>query len=575
MIKEKISKLIRDSIKQLQKDKVFGDFNIEKIQIEYPEKKIHGDYSSNIAMLIAKNVKKSPIKTAELLSQKLKASDLFKKVEVAKPGFINFFISEKYFQKQISKILKEKDKYGLGSLSENKTVMVEYAHPNTHKLFHIGHLRNITNGEAVVRILEATGFKVIRANYQGDIGLHIAKCLWAMRKMKDLDSKMKSLKTLNEKVDFLSQCYVGGNKAYEENEKTKQEILEVNKQIYDKDVDVKDLWQKTRQWSLDYFEKIYKRVYTHFDRYYFESEVAQKGKEIVLKAVKKGIFKKSQGAVIFPGSEYGLHDRVFITSEDNPTYEAKDVELGRLQFKEYEPDLIIHNVGPEQKEYFEVVFKALVQVFPYTKGKEYHLVSGWVHLKEGKMSSREGNVIAGEWLIDEVKKRIKKNFTQVSDKIAEQIAVGAIKYSFLKVRPSTDVFFDIDESISLEGNSGPYLQYAYTRGHSVLNKSKIKEKELKDFKETELKEKEEMKLLKLLSQFPEIIEQSAINYAPNLICNFLFDLTQSFNAFYESLSILKAETDEVKKARLALVASVCQVLKNGLNLLGISIPEKM
>lgn len=577
MTKEKIADLIKKAITKLQKEEVFPDFDIPEIEIEHPENKTHGDYATNIAMRITKDVGKNPMETARLLCSRLKprGSKIFEKIETAKPGFINFFISGECLQEQLIKILKDKDRYGSSSIGKGRRVMVEYAHPNTHKLFHIGHLRNITNGEAIVRMLEAVGFEVVRANYQGDVGLHIAKCLWAIQEIKNLDSRIKKLKTINEKVDFLGQCYTAGNKAYEEDKKAKELILKINRQIYDKDPEIKELWRKTRKWSLDYFENIYKRVYTHFDRYYFEEEVAQAGKEIVLQALEKGIFKKSKGAIIFPGSKYGLHDRVFVTSEENPTYEAKDMELGRLQFKEYNPDLIIHNVGPEQKEYFQVIFKALAQLFPYTKGKEHHFISGWVTLKEGKMSSRKGTVIAGNWLLDEVKSRIKKNFTEIPDKSAEIIAIGAVKYSFLKVSPSTDVLFDIDESISLEGNSGPYLQYAYVRARSVFKKSKIKEQELRGFKGTELKEEKEIILLKLLSQFPEIIKQTATSYSPNLICNFLFELAQSFNAFYESIPILKAENEELKKARLALVAGLCQVLKSGLNLLGIKTLEKM
>lgn len=577
MTREKIADLIKKAITKLQKEEVFPDFDIPEIEIEHPENKTHGDYATNIAMRITKDVGKNPMETARLLCPRLKprGSKIFEKIEVAKPGFINFFISGEYLQEQLSKILKDKNRYGSSSIGKGRRAMVEYAHPNTHKLFHIGHLRNITNGEAMVRILEAVGFKVVRANYQGDVGLHIAKCLWAMQEIRGLDSRIKKLKTVNEKVDFLGQCYAAGNKAYEEDKKAKELILKINKQIYDKDPEIKELWRKTRKWSLDYFENIYKRVYTHFDRYYFEEEVAQAGKEIVLQALEKGIFKKSKGAIIFPGSKYGLHDRVFVTSEENPTYEAKDMELGRLQFKEYNPDLIIHNVGPEQKEYFQVIFEALAQLFPYTKGREHHLISGWVNLKEGKMSSRKGTVIAGNWLLDEVKSRIKKNFTEIPDKSAEIIAIGAVKYSFLKVSPSTDVLFDIDESISLGGNSGPYLQYAYVRARNVLKKSKIKEQELRGLKGAELKEEKEITLLKLLSQFPEIIKQTATNYNPNLICNFLFELAQNFNAFYESLPVLKAENEELKKARLALVAGLCQVLKSGLNLLGIKTLEKM
>jgi len=574
MIREEIKELIKESIIKLQKQKEIPVFDIDEIKVEHSEQKIYGDYSANIAMIIAKKVKKNPIETAELLIEnfKDKIPDLFERIKIVKPGFINFFVSNKYLQEQIKKIIKEKSKYVLNQTGKGKTIIVEYAHPNTHKIFHVGHLRNITNGEAIVRILETNGYKVIRANYQGDVGLHIAKCLWAMKKTTDLEKKIKGLENLDEKIEFLSKCYVDGTKAYEKDGREKKEISEINKQIYNKDSRIKDLWKETRKWSLDYFEKIYKRVYTHFDRYYFESEVAEKGKDIVLKFKDANIFIDSRGAIIFPGSKYGLHDRVFVTKEGNPTYEAKDMELGRLQFKEYRPDLIIHNVGPEQKEYFQVIFKALSQAFPYTENKERHLISGWVSLREGKMSSRKGVVIVGKWLIDEVKKRIKKSFKKVSNEAAEKIAVGAVKYSFLKNNPSTDIVFDINESISLQGNSGPYLQYSCVRANSVLTKSKENFKKIKNL---ELKEEQEISLARILIMFPEFVKEAGRRYAPNLIANYLFELAQNFNSFYESLPILKAENESIKRTRLALVFVFSQVLKDGLSLLGILTPEKM
>jgi len=221
------------------------------------------------------------------------------------------------------------------------------------------------------------------------------------------------------------------------------------------------------------------------------------------------------------------------------------------------------------------LFKALSKIFPYTENKELHLISGWVSLKEGKMSSRKGNIVKGEWLLNEAKKRIKKNFKEVSNEIAEKIAVSAVKYSFLKNGPSTDMVFDIEKSISLQGNSGPYLQYAYVRAKSVLDKSGIKIKELEKIKDFEFNKEQEISLVRWLIIFPDIVNRAAVKYAPNLIANYLFELAQKFNNFYESLPVLKAENEELKKARLVLVVSVSQVIKNGLNLLGISAPEKM
>jgi len=316
------------------------------------------------------------------------------------------------------------------------------------------------------------------------------------------------------------------------------------------------------------FLGIYKRVYTKFDRYYFESEVFESGKKIAEQALRSGILANSKGAVIFEGSKYGLHDRVFISGKGVPTYEAKDLGLAKLQFMEYEPDLLIHTVGPEQIGYFQVIFKALELIMPETKGRELHVPYGWVRLKEGKMSSRTGNVILGEKILDDAKENILSNYKNVDEKTAEMIAVGAVKYSFLKQGLGQDIAFDLKESISLEGNSGPYLQYTIARANSVLSKS-VNQSISKSV--TDLNS-EELSILRSLIKFGEVVENSALNYAPNLLCNYLYDLASKFNTFYNKHKVIGSENEEF---RLKLVSGVAQVLKNGLGLLGIQAPEKM
>ena len=600
---------VQRSIAKTVKQTTGLDLKPEDILIEHPENEEFGDYSSNIAMAIFSKLKirnkkpktqiknqkiskfKNPKQLAELIKKQLLITHYSLPVDSIRIdglGFLNFKIKTSYFLTELQKSIEKGDKYGQSSSLKNKKIMVEYAHPNTHKQFHIGHLRNITNGEAIVRILEAQGAKIIKANYQGDVGLHIAKCLWSLCKLRVFTSKLTgkdqyvNTRSLHQKIEFLAKAYVKGNTAYEKDEKAKKEILEINKKIYNQsDPRINKLWKQTRQWSLNYFDRIYKRVYTHFDRLYFEGEVAEKGKEIVLAGLKKGIFKRSKGAIIFQGSKYGLHDRVFITSEGNPTYEAKDMALGPLQFKEYNPDLIIHNVGPEQAGYFKVVFEALAQTFPYTKDRELHIIPGWVKLKEGKMASRFGNVVLGEWLLDEAKKRIKKSFPKVNEETAEMIAVGAVKYSFLKVSPSTEVAFDFDDSISLQGNSGPYLQYTYARCKSVLKKANLQKGPTFNTKpegKVEPLQKEELSILRHFYKFPEIVQQAGESYSPNLICNFLYDLAQKYNTFYNKHRIINPtmrQYSNITMFRICLTAAVRQILKNGLYLLGIKCPEKM
>lgn len=525
-----------------------------------------GDYSTNLAMVKAKAEGLNPRELADKYKNTLESdkeiSSVFEKIEVAGPGFINFYLKKEVYFSEISKITDLKDKYGNSDRLKGKKIVYEYAHPNTHKAFHIGHLRNITTGEALSRLTESQGATVVRVNYQGDVGLHIAKALYGIELIGFDDPK-----DIQKRAEYLGKAYAAGATAYEADERAKEKVHLINGKIYDKsDSKINKLYQETRIWSLDYFESIYKRVYTTFDRFYFESEVAESGKEIALKALKDGILKESEGAVIFPGSEIGLHDRVFITGKGVPTYEGKDLGLAEVQFEEQNPDLLIHTVGPEQTEYFKVIFAALERIIPETKGKEKHIPYGWVRLKEGKMSSRTGNVVLGEWLLDEAKSNIKNSF-DTEDEKAEKIAVAAVKYSFLKNSLAQDIAFDLKESISIEGNSGPYIQYTYARCKSVLTRAG---------KQIEVSIDEvgasEMPLVKSLFNFPDIVASANDSYSPNTVTNYLLDLSQKYNAFYNSNKILGSEHEET---RLFLTESVSQVLKNGLNLLGIETVEKM
>lgn len=541
------------------------------IHLEVPVNLQFGDYSSNIAMVSAKKLKKNPRDLAEEIKKKLLSNKDIKilcgDIKVEGPGFINFYLKKDIL---IDNLIHIDSIYGSGDSLNGKKLMFEFAHPNTHKAFHIGHLRNITTGEALSRISEFTGAKVIRANYQGDIGLHIAKALYGIK----LSGGLKDPKDVKSRAEYLGKIYAKGATAFEESEEAKKEVGEINKKIYSKeDEEVNKLYQTTRRWSLDYFDSIYKRVYTKFDRLFFESECAEEGKKIALEALKKGILEKSDGAIIFPGKKYGLHDRVFISGKGVPTYEAKDFGLVKLQLKEYNPDKIIHVLGPEQLGYTEVIFKAQELAIPETKGKQLHLPYGWVRLKKGKMSSRSGNVVYGEDLLDQAKEEVVKKY-KTDEKTAEIIAVGAVKYYFLKTGLNQEIAFDVKESVSLEGNSGPYLQYTVARTNSVLAKSSITNNQLSNKLEIKTN-KEEKDILRTLIHFPEVVEEAAQNYAPNLLCNYLYQLASQYNTLYAKCPILTNSDQQVTNFRLTLTSAVGQVLKNGLNLLGIQVPERM
>jgi arginyl-tRNA synthetase len=579
MISQQIKK---DLGKVCQKLKI----NPSKLVLEHPADSQHGDYATNIALRCWQKEYHSPFDLATKIVNTWRSEGLpayLAKIEVAKPGFINLWLERDFLISQIDEVIKKK--YLKTTAKEKKGIMVEFAHPNTHKQFHIGHLRNICLGEAVCRLIKANRNQIYRVNYQGDVGLHVAKCLWGLLKLKKSNPR-----SLDKKIELLGKAYVVGNRAYETEEKAKGEMEILNQKIYRQDKEILPLWKETRSWSLDYFDQIYQRLGVQFDRLYFESQVAEEGKKIVLQNLKKKIFEQSEGAVIFPGEKYGLHNRVFINQKGLPTYEAKDIALAQKQFADFSPLKIVHVVGPEQKGYFEVVFKALEKIYPKTAGKEFHLMYGWVRLKKGKMSSRTGEVVLGEWLLDEIKRRLTKDF-KMTEKVLEEVAVGAVKYSMLKFGSQSEIVFDIDESVNLEGDSGPYLQYTYARTQSVLRKSgRVEEFKSKKIFSTLLflgvssrselsssftLQEEEISILRTLYRFPEVVEQAGEKLAPNLICSFLFDLAQKYNLFYNRHSILKADSQSLIQFRLALTMAVGHIIKTGLNLLGIATPERM
>lgn len=580
--------MLREQIRKDIEKAVSRQFPATRDQIEVvrASEARFGDYTTNIAIKLASSLrqaaesgqpkavsnKQSPAEIAKILTDSLKDLPYVKKLEVAGPGFINFFIKDEVIGQEIEKLLKQKT-LKVGSNAQN--VIVEFTDPNPFKEFHIGHLYSNTVGEAISRLIEATGANVKRANYQGDVGMHVAKSVWGMRtKIKGKKSKIKDINSLaglslEERARFLGEAYALGAKAFEENEEAKEEITKLNAEIYEKGLEIAD-YKAGRDWSLEYFEKIYKRLGTKFDFYYFESDVGKEGAELVQENVKNGVFIKSEGAIIFPGEKYGLHNRVFINSLGLPTYEAKELGLAPRKYKDFAYDKSIIVTGNEIAEYFKVLLAALGKIKPEFAQKTRHVAHGMVRMPGGKISSRLGKVLSGEWLLDEAKARILKEYKDVSKAVAEQIAVGAIKYALLKGNIGQNINFSFEESISLEGNSGPYLQYTHARCLSVLEKAEEEGGSANFEGITE----EERQVLGTLGHFEETVADAASALAPNIVANYLYLLAQRFNTFYNNLPILKAgETERTR--RLFLTRATEGFLRNGLYLLGISAPEKM
>ncbi len=559
MVKQKILEGLTASIKDL-------GYSVTDIVLSIPKNSSFGDYSTNLPLQLAKlktdNSKQNPKEIANNILEKFGLPDFLEKAEVAGSGFINFFISDKELLKNFADldILKKADK--------EKKILVEYGHVNPLKEIHIGHLRTFILGESICRALESLGHEVFRGNYQGDIGLHIAKAIWGINKL-GLPTTELSLK---DKANFLGRAYAEGNSSYEVDLEAKKEIDQINISLYQKNPQYKEVYALARNWSLAYFEPIYELLGIKYDRFFFESEVFEEGKKVVLENLGK-VFEENAGAVIFPGEKYGLHNRVFITQAGNPTYEGKEMGLAQLEYDTFNYADSIHVVASEQEGYFQVVFKAIEMVFPYLKGKKYHLSYGVVDLKEGKMSSRTGNVVTINDLAavvsEKVREVMKNSRLGIDQEVVSKVALGAIKFSYLKFSPVPNIVFDLEQSVSLEGDSGPYVQYTYARIQSVLRKS---QKELMgNISEVDLV-KQERNLLRQLFYFQGIIEEVAKTYHPNLLAVYLLDLARLYNLFYQECRIIDSEKEEF---RLKLSSEVGKILKKGLYLLGIEAPERM
>lgn len=573
MLKEKIEEIIKG-------------FGIEQsFVVEHPADEKMGDFSTNAALVLGGLRKINPREIAEAMAEKLRENSVLKeyidRIDIAGPGFINFHLNSKYLLEGLNKVVTDGKLYGKNGTRNGEKVMVEYTDPNPFKQLHIGHLMSNTIGESISRLVEFSNADVCRACYQGDVGIHVAKAIWGIRNvLRENNKKIEDIEnqSLEEKARFLGEGYARGAGDYEENIKAKEEIEELNKLIYQKsDEEVNKIYELGRTWSLEYFETIYKKLGTKFNEYFFESETGERGYQLVQEYLKKGVFKESEGAIVFVGEDYGLHTRVFINSAGLPTYEAKELGLAKTKYERFAYDKSIVITANEINDYFNVLLRAMSLIYPDLEKKTVHVGHGMLKLKTGKMSSRTGKVITGESLIEDVGDEIRKKMTETGkikevenvDDVINKVAVGAIKYSMLKQSPGKDISFDFETSLSFEGDSGPYLQYAYARANSILVKAASKNWDM--IEDQELLP-EERQLLVWINQFPEIVEVAGINMSPNLICSYLIELSSRFNHFYTKCQVIG---NEKEKIRLTLVLAVAQILRNGLWLLGIEVVEKM
>jgi len=540
------------------------DFPEVEFVVDYPtDKNAEADFFSNVALVLSKQVGKNPREIAEQIMAALGDIDQVESVEVAGPGFLNFSVHRKWFTGKLTEVHAAGETWGHNSLLTGKRIMVEYTQPNPLKVFHIGHLMSNAIGESLSRLVEMSGAETFRANYQGDVGLHIGKAMYGMQQL-GYDGT---------DISKVGEAYAYGNTKYEENPEAKSEIISLTKSVYAEDPEVMSLYTTAREVSLQHFADIYARVGSKFDRLFFESETWKKGKEVV-EAHLGEVFEESDGAVVYRGEADGLHTRVFINSQGVTTYEAKDVGLAFLKRDEWEFDECIYVTAVEQDQYFKVVFKAIEKVDPWFSGRLTNVAHGMMQLPEGKMSSRTGNVVTGESMLDEAfaaaKEKMQENNKIDDDAVADAVGIGALKYMILHQALNKNSVYDLTRALSFEGDSGPYLQYTYARIQSVLQKAA----QAGVASNTDKTPAAAYAVEKLVERFPSVIETALTERAPHHVVTYLMELAGEFNSFYATEKIADA-SDEYAPYKAAVAEAVALTLRQGLWALGIEAPERM
>lgn len=604
MIKDQIAIVIKEVLQQ-------KGIPAEKCLLSTPAHSSFGDYSTNIALVLAKELKKNPLDLAEDIAKDIKQNEIIEKIEVVKPGFINIWIQKKYLLSVLNQCAQDKN-FGKTDKNVDKKVIVEYSSPNIAKPFTIGHLRSTIIGDAIANLLEYTGYTVFRDNHVGDWGTQFGKLIYAIKTWGDMRTIEKSPRP----VKNLVELYIHFHDEAEKNPEIENEGRKWFKKLEDGDTEARAIWKQCIEWSWKEFNSIYQQLNVTFTenegRGYGESFFEDKMKivldELDQKLGSREQYKESNGAklVFFPQDAY---PPLMILKQDGSTlYSTRDLATDkfRLSKQEYGSDImIINEVGIEQSLYFNQLFETEKMLGWVKEGQRVHVKHGLYRFKDMKMSTRKGNVIWLEDVLEEAKQRAFRLAPQqlpnrtvsqsygdedwISPKNSEQtkpsslsnadyttnaeiIGIGALKWNDLKRSSHLDIVFDWDEILNMDGNSGPYIQYTYVRCKSVLDKTTAEYLPVPQI--TEMNE-EEIQILRLIVKFPEIIADAAHNLAPNQICTYLFELAQSYNLFYQKHHILKIEDEDTKKIRLAITAATACVMQNGLNLLGIRTVKRM
>ncbi len=586
---QNITKTIKDQLhKALEVLKVEAP---TEIHLEHPANPQHGDWSTNIAMVLF-GQKQSPSEYSQprqfaqaivdVLKRDVQENSLFTRIDVAGPGFINFSVADSVFIDHALEVTQDLKKTILQS-GNNRKVVVEYSSPNIAKPFTIGHLRSTIIGDAVANLLEFTGWKIYRDNHLGDWGTQFGKQIYAIKAWGNEEEIEKS----DQPVKDLVNLYIKFHEEAEKNPELEEEGRKWFKKLEDGDQEARRIWQKCIDWSLKEFHKIYQILDIHFTenqgKGYGESFFEDKMGDVIDELKQKSLLKESEGAqlVFFPEEKY---PPLMIMKKDGATlYATRDLATDKFRLQHYGQDIVVINeVGIEQSLYWQQIFETEKLLGWYKPDQRVHIKHGHFRFQDKKMSTRKGNVIWLEDVLNEAEKRAAALAQQKGSGEENQsraIGVGALKWNDLKRSSTLDVIFDWDEMLSLQGNSGPYMQYTFARCQSVLTKASDQNQKIDSSNNfmSYTTNDEEKAVLRLLSRFNEVVQQAAADYSPHHLSTYLFELAQSFNLFYNRHSILGKENGdrEVVAFRLLLTKATSMVIGQGLQLLGIQPLQKM
>lgn len=514
-----------------------------------------GDWATNVALQLAKPLGRSPREIAEELASELRRIEDFAEVTVAGPGFINIRLNGT----ALLAAIREEPM----ATRKEQTIVIETNNPNPFKAMHIGHAFNAILGDTIANLLAVSGAHVYRVSYHGDVGLHVGKSMYSLLRYADGDFSRIEAIPEDERNTFMSKMYAEGSRAYKEDEAAKAEIQDLAEQSFEpKSALYIQIYDLCKAWSFEQIDRTVARLgNVPTERRFLESDADYRGVLTVQKHV-PDVFQESDGALIFKGSEHGAFDNAFVSSNGRGLYAARDLGLMQLKDEQYHPDHSYIVTAEEQRDYFKGVIAAAELVWPDKKGVTVNISTGTVKLSTGKMSSRDGDVIEIAWLFDQFSGAIAGRGGEPTD----AIVAGALRYQFLKVKIGSDVVFDIGEAVSLTGNTGSYLQYAHARARSILDKVTAQVQPL-----TEVKG-EDRTLVRKLGEYHEVVDQASKLLEPHHICNYLFELAQEFNRYYEKNQVVGSDQEA---HRAGLVMTYADTLKAGLAILGIHAPERM